>query len=317
MGSLFTPLLLPLFCLCLTLISPTHSTDCSSLKLSGGKKQYSNCTHLPTLNATLHFTYNATNSSLSIAFSAPPAKAGGWIAWAVNPTGTGMAGSQALLAFKNNGSMVVKTYNISSYSSIVEGKLSFDVWDLEAEAGSDGKMVLYGSLKVEESAEKLNQVWQVGPGIADGHPMKHEFDKANLGSVGELQLVEKLTPSSPSPSPQVANANSGYGLRVTQLNRWGLDRVLIQTDNLEVVKIIQERQLASANSVLVRRILQLLKLVGYWRIRHVPREENRVADSLAKTASGKKEDIRVFEEVLEELSHLLEFDIDKNAFDLY
>ncbi|MBA0704803.1 hypothetical protein Golax_017038 [Gossypium laxum] len=218
MGSLFTPLLLPLFCLCLTLISPTHSTDCSSLKLPGGKKQYSNCTHLPTLNATLHFTYNATNSSLSIAFSAPPAKSGGWIAWAVNPTATGMAGSQALLAFKNNGSMVVKTYNISSYSSIVEGKLSFDVWDLEAEAGSDGKMVLYGSLKVEESAEKLNQVWQVGPGIADGHPMKHEFDKANLGSVGELQLVEKLTPSSPSPSPQVANANSGYGLRVTQLN---------------------------------------------------------------------------------------------------
>lgn len=129
-----------------------------------------------------------------------------------------MAGSQTLLAFKNNGSMVVKTYNISSYSSIVEGKLSFDVWDLEAEASSDGKMVLYGSLKVEESAKKLNQVWQVGPGIAGGHPMKHAFDKANLGSVEELQLVEKLSPSSPSPSPKAANANSGCGLRVTQLN---------------------------------------------------------------------------------------------------
>ncbi|MFQ6620388.1 hypothetical protein Gotur_000619 [Gossypium turneri] len=34
-------------------------------------------------------------------------------------------------------------------------------------------------------------------------------------------------------------------------------------------------------------------------------------------AFGKKEDIRVFEEVPKELSHLLEFDIDKNAFDLY
>ncbi|MBA0640561.1 hypothetical protein Goklo_023487, partial [Gossypium klotzschianum] len=85
---------------------------------------------------------------------------------------------------------------------------------------------------------------------------------------------------------------------------WGFDRVLIHIDNSEVVKIIQESQLASANSVLVRRILQLLKLVGYWRIRHVSREENRVVNSLTKMASDKKEDIWVFEEVPEELSHL-------------
>ncbi|KAE8703959.1 Cytochrome b561 and DOMON domain-containing protein [Hibiscus syriacus] len=220
MGFHFPPSLLLLVCLCTTLISAIHATDCSSLKLTGGKKQYSNCTVLPALNSTLHFTYNATNSSLSIAFTASPSKPKGWIAWAVNPTATGMAGSQTLLAFKANGSMVVKTYNISSYSSIVEGKLSFDVWDLEAESDKDGKMVIYGSLKVEVSAEKLNQVWQVGPGIVDGHPMKHDFDKANLAAVGELQLVEKLSPaaSSPSPSPQSANSNSGYGMSVTEIN---------------------------------------------------------------------------------------------------
>lgn len=35
-----------------------------------------------------------------------------------------MVGSQALIAFKDaNGSMVVKTYNIKSYSEIVEGKI--------------------------------------------------------------------------------------------------------------------------------------------------------------------------------------------------
>ncbi|KAE8685295.1 Cytochrome b561 and DOMON domain-containing protein [Hibiscus syriacus] len=202
-----------LLLLCISLISATHATDCSSLKLTGGKKQYANCTELPVLNSTLHFTYDATNSSLSIAFSVPPPKPDGWIAWAVNPTATGMAGSQALLAFKANGSMVVKTYNISSYSSVVEGKLSFDVWDLEAESDKDGKMVIYGSVKVAASAKKLNQVWQVGQGGVDGHPMKHEFAKANLAAVGELQLVEKLSPaaSSPSPSAQaVANSNSGY-----------------------------------------------------------------------------------------------------------
>ncbi|MBA0732762.1 hypothetical protein Gogos_016830 [Gossypium gossypioides] len=218
MGSLFCPSLIVFFSLWLTLISPSHSIDCSSLKLPGGIRHYSNCTELPTLNSTLHFTYNATNSSLFIAFSAAPSNDDGWIAWAVNPTATGMAGSQALLAFKNKGSMVVKTYNISSYRSIVEGKLSFDVWDLEAEATNDGKMVIYGSLKVGGSVEKLNQVWQVGPGVSDGHPMKHEFGKANLGSWGELKLVEKVSSGSSSPAPSpVPHNDSGDGSRAREI----------------------------------------------------------------------------------------------------
>ncbi|KAG4138763.1 hypothetical protein ERO13_D07G154100v2 [Gossypium hirsutum] len=218
MGSLFCPSLIVFFSLWLTLISPSHSIDCSSLKLPGGIRHYSNCTELPTLNSTLHFTYNATNSSLFIAFSAAPSNADGWIAWAVNPTATGMAGSQALLAFKNKGSMVVKTYNISSYRSIVEGKLSFDVWDLEAEATNDGKMVIYGSLKVGGSVEKLNQVWQVGPGVSDGHPMKHEFGKANLGSWGDLKLVEKVSSGSSSPAPSpVPHNDSGDGSRAREI----------------------------------------------------------------------------------------------------
>ncbi|MBA0579122.1 auxin-induced in root cultures protein 12 [Gossypium raimondii] len=218
MGSLFCPSLIVFFSLWLTLISPSHSIDCSSLKLPGGIRHYSNCTELPTLNSTLHFTYNATNSSLFIAFSAAPSNADGWIAWAVNPTATGMAGSQALLAFKNKGSMVVKTYNISSYRSIVEGKLSFDVWDLEAEATNDGKMVIYGSLKVGGSVGKLNQVWQVGPGVSDGHPMKHEFGKANLGSWGDLKLVEKVSSGSSSPAPSpVPHNDSGDGSRAREI----------------------------------------------------------------------------------------------------
>ncbi|XVE78160.1 hypothetical protein DITRI_Ditri13aG0121700 [Diplodiscus trichospermus] len=225
MASLFSPSLILLFSFWVALISPTHSSDCSSLKLPAGKKQYSNCTVLPTLNSTLHFTYNAANSSLYVAFSAAPPNANGWIAWAINPTATGMAGSQALLAFKNKGSMVVKTYNISSYSSIVEGKLSFEVWDLVAEAGDDGKMVIYGSLKVPASAEKLNQVWQVGPGVTNGHPMKHEFAKANLASLGELKLVEKVNSgassspaAAPAPAAQAGNNDSGDGWRVREIN---------------------------------------------------------------------------------------------------
>ncbi|KAG8477878.1 hypothetical protein CXB51_027476 [Gossypium anomalum] len=217
--SLFSPSLILLFSLW-ALISPSHSFNCSLLKLASGKKQYSNCTELPTLNSTLHFTFNATNSSLSLAFSAPFANPNGWIAWGINPTTTRMVGSQALIAFKNKGSLVVKTYNLSSYSSIVEGELSFDVWDLEAETDHDGKMVIYGSLKVPASVEKVNQVWQVGSGVINDHPMKHGFAKGNLDSLGELKLMDKvsLNASSHAPTPQVANNDEGDGWRVREIN---------------------------------------------------------------------------------------------------
>lgn len=82
----------------LFLISPANALICSSQKLSNNL--YTNCTDLPTLNSSLHWTHIANTSSISIAFVAPPSKPDGWIAWAINPTGTGMPGSQALLAFK-------------------------------------------------------------------------------------------------------------------------------------------------------------------------------------------------------------------------
>ncbi|KAL2509525.1 DOMON domain-containing protein [Forsythia ovata] len=62
-----------------------------------------------------------------IAFIATPARPNGWIAWAINPTSTGMAGSQALIAFKDSkGAMTVKTYNITLYSSLTESKVWYE-----------------------------------------------------------------------------------------------------------------------------------------------------------------------------------------------
>ncbi|KAL4587908.1 hypothetical protein LXL04_000785 [Taraxacum kok-saghyz] len=169
------------------LTSPVHSLNCSSQKFTNSKL-YSKCIDLPTLGASLHWTHIAENSSLSIAFIAPPAKPDGWIAWAINPTQTGMAGSQALVAFKDsNGSMAVKTYNISSYSSIVEGKISLDVSESIAEY-SDKSMKIFATVKLPKTMTEVNHVWQVGGLVKGGMPGKHEFLPANLKSMGKLQL---------------------------------------------------------------------------------------------------------------------------------
>ncbi|KAH7576419.1 hypothetical protein ACOSP7_003302 [Xanthoceras sorbifolium] len=191
------------------LISPAVSLTCNSQTLKN-KKKFDKCLDLPALDSYLHYSYNATNSSLSIAFLAPPAKPEGWIAWAINPTGEGMIGSQALLAFKSNNKVVVKTLDVASYSSISESKLSFETWDLSGEATSNGNLVIYGSMKVEEKAEKLNQVWQVGGEVTDGKPKKHEFQPENMKAKDTLVLGNVIaSPPSSSPTPAKDPVNGG------------------------------------------------------------------------------------------------------------
>ncbi|KAG4120514.1 hypothetical protein ERO13_D11G147800v2 [Gossypium hirsutum] len=175
------------------LISPAISLTCSSQKFTKNQV-YSNCLDLPSLASYLHFTYDPSNTTLSVAFISTPSKPGGWISWAINPNATGMAGSQALVAYKNSttGVAVVHTFDISSYSSIVPKDLSFEVPDKTAETRSDGSLAIFATIKVPANlAAKgtINQVWQVGPGVGEGGMLeRHDFAAANLHSKGTLDL---------------------------------------------------------------------------------------------------------------------------------
>ncbi|KAF8006796.1 hypothetical protein BT93_K0955 [Corymbia citriodora subsp. variegata] len=184
------------------------SLTCTSQKFTN--KSYDNCTDLPQLGAYLHYTYNASNSSLSIAYVAAPATGGAWVAWAINPSGTGMVGSQALLALRLNSSVVPKTYNISGYHAVDESKLSFNVWDLSADE-VNGTMRIFATVQVPEKVESVNQVWQVGGAINGDGPSIHPVDAANKESKGTLQLVSSTSPTAPAPSKNGARAGRGNG----------------------------------------------------------------------------------------------------------
>ncbi|KAL5562191.1 hypothetical protein UlMin_031938 [Ulmus minor] len=190
MASLSPIFLFLAISLWILLISPAQSLTCTSQKFKKNNL-YTNCSDLSVLTSYLHWTYNASNSSLSIAFNAPPAKSDGWVAWAINPTGTGMAGAQALVAVRDsNGSISVTTYNINNYTSLFPAKLSFDVWDTSAEY-SNGTITIFAAVKVPEKMESLNYIWQVGPGVnkTTGFLDKHEFAKNNLAAKDSLQLT--------------------------------------------------------------------------------------------------------------------------------
>lgn len=165
------------------MISPSHSATltCATQKLPS-TRTYANCTELPTLGATLHFTFNATNNSLSVAFAAHPPTPDGWVAWGINPSGGGMVGTQALIAYKLNGTVGVHTYNLTSYKGIDPVKsLSFETWDLAADQSSDGAVTVFAAVKLPEKADNISQVWQVGP-VASGKPSIHEFKAENLNA---------------------------------------------------------------------------------------------------------------------------------------
>ncbi|KAJ4821795.1 hypothetical protein Tsubulata_038720 [Turnera subulata] len=221
----FPSLLLP-FILSSLLISPACSQTCTSQKFNTNKL-YANCSDLPTLSSYLHYTYNPSNSSLSIAFVAPPSKPDGWIGWGINPNGTGMQGAQVLVAMKGSGSgaVVVKTFNLASYGEIKEEKLSFDVWDLRAESNGTN-FVIFASVKVPEKAESVNQIWQVGGGVTNGVPNKHELAQANKDAKSTLALAAAssgagggaIVPSATTNSTSTGGNATGAGYRATGMS---------------------------------------------------------------------------------------------------
>ncbi|MBA0863162.1 hypothetical protein Goshw_017492, partial [Gossypium schwendimanii] len=94
---------------------------------------------------------------------------------------------------------------------------------------------------------------------------------------------------------------------VNEVELWGIkdglellpernyDSVLIQTDSIEAINAIQGQAPNSSDLILVRRIYQLLSRIEHWIIRHIPREDNKEADGIAKLVQEKREGLQVFE----------------------
>ncbi|KAL3517872.1 hypothetical protein ACH5RR_020461 [Cinchona calisaya] len=202
------PLLLILSAILVSLlISPSQSANCSSQTFTNNKL-YTHCNDLPSLNSYLHYSYDSAQSTLSVAFIAPPAKPNGWVAWAINPTGTGMVGAQSLIAFRDStGVMTVKTYDITSYGPIHESNVSFSVKEATAEY-SGGVMQLFATVVLPEKGKTtLNHVWQVGSSVTNGVPDKHDFLPANLNSKGTLDLLSGESNSAASSDSRTKRKN--------------------------------------------------------------------------------------------------------------
>ncbi|KAL0390279.1 UNVERIFIED_CONTAM: cytochrome and DOMON domain-containing protein [Sesamum calycinum] len=203
----------------ISLFSPSQSATCTSQTFTGNRL-YTFCNDLPSLNSYLHWAYDSAQSTLSIAFVAVPPQPDGWVSWAINPTATGMVGSQALIAFRDSkGGMTVKTYNISSYGPLTESKVWYEVKQSSAEF-SGGVIRLFATIVLPEKGRTtVNQVWQVGPSVTGGVPDKHDFQPENLNARGSLDLLRGQSTAGAGGNSRTKKRNvSAYAIGVAG---WG------------------------------------------------------------------------------------------------
>ncbi|KAH9679633.1 cytochrome b561 and DOMON domain-containing protein [Citrus sinensis] len=113
-----------------------------------------------------------------------------WVAWAINPTGKGMVGSQSLVAYRNpNGILKAYTSPVMSYgTNLQEGNLSFKVPKISADF-SNNEMIIYATIVLPKNMTTVSHVWQEGPVRGDNHLGMHPLGGDNVKSMGTLDLL--------------------------------------------------------------------------------------------------------------------------------
>ncbi|KAK5845713.1 hypothetical protein PVK06_001923 [Gossypium arboreum] len=80
----------------------------------------------------------------------------------------------------------------------------------------------------------------------------------------------------------------------------------IRTDNLEVAQNLRELSFEDSGIAVLQRTQRIMKTEGNWKIRHIPRSQNLVADRLAKFSLSWKTSLQILNEAPKELSVLLQ-----------
>ncbi|KAG0450578.1 hypothetical protein HPP92_026852, partial [Vanilla planifolia] len=162
--------------------------SCSSDSFTQNRR-YTLCNSLPELSGKLHWSYHPSNSTVDVAYRAPQS-ADGWIAWALNPTGSGMVGAQVIFAFHDSSSvMTAISYPISNTSpSVRNTSLSYRVYSMTSEFNNN-MMTIYATIELPQNRTQVNHVWQASNLFTNGAPNGHPLNGPNVQSYGTLDLL--------------------------------------------------------------------------------------------------------------------------------
>ncbi|KAH1031126.1 hypothetical protein J1N35_043300 [Gossypium stocksii] len=99
------------------------------------------------------------------------------------------------------------------------------------------------------------------------------------------------------------------GFKIIQ--RRGHDRVIILSDSLDVIRGIQGSNFVTSNSALIRHIQSMLSQESSWCLHYIPREQNEVADCMAKEALSTRTDLQFLDTPSLRVQSMLDLDQSK------
>ncbi|OVA09267.1 Cytochrome b561 [Macleaya cordata] len=176
----------------ISLIFSTSAQTCSNYAFTSNRR-FVSCSDLPVLNSFLHWNYNPSTGTVDIAYRHTNIDSSRWIAWAINPTATGMVGAQALVAFvRTDGTVNAYTSPIQDYNTqLLPGNLSFEVPTIIGDFRNN-EMTIFATLQLLNNRTTVNQVWQEGP-LRGGNPGRHDLNPANRNSRRTLDFLSGQT----------------------------------------------------------------------------------------------------------------------------
>lgn len=201
------------------LVTKTRAQSSCSRYSFRNNQQFSSCSDLPQLNSFLYWTYDSSAGTANIAFRVTGVTpSSNWIAWALNPTGDGMIGAQALVAYQNS-SGVPHAYTTSvanTSTTLAPSAISFRVDNISA-TSANNEMIIFATIRPPRPT--VNQVWQVGP-MSGGAPSQHPLSSANTGSSGSINFLSGQATSSGAPVVQRLHRKNIHG--VLNAISWGI-----------------------------------------------------------------------------------------------
>ncbi|MBA0561699.1 hypothetical protein Golob_018501, partial [Gossypium lobatum] len=92
---------------------------------------------------------------------------------------------------------------------------------------------------------------------------------------------------------------------LTTLQSRSYNGVVIRFDSREVLQAIQDTSSKPSSFALIRRIQQLLLVIGHWKLENIPREENFEVDHIAKMSFNIHEGLQLIEDILSDWIKLM------------
>ncbi|MBA0834328.1 hypothetical protein Goarm_006690, partial [Gossypium armourianum] len=75
----------------------------------------------------------------------------------------------------------------------------------------------------------------------------------------------------------------------------GFKKATTQTDNLKVVRALQDNLMIDSSIIMLRRVRRIIRTEGQWCIRYVPREFNEIADYSTKLSLVEKSSLQIYD----------------------